>query len=182
MNKGSRLSVRGGRNLPPIPQGDASEPHEIAYGGTSGAGPSADRRQGTVDDGFGLASNAHGSQQQHEQAGYDHYASSAYSHQSQHHQAYQPSQHEVDHYNELQHNAAPSAAAQGQMHHQYGEGSQYDDYQSSAGPPGYESVSGASGQHYQQHSQQQGASGQHYQQHSQQQQGAYGGHYPHEKF
>ncbi len=72
---GSRM--RGPRDLPSIPQHETAEPQEIVYDHT---GSAADRRQGTVDDGFGLASNAHGSHQQHEPAGYDNYASSAYEH------------------------------------------------------------------------------------------------------
>ncbi len=61
---GSR--IRGARAMPSIPQGTASEPHEIVYDSNAAPGPAADRRQGTIDDGFGLASVAHGSQQPHE--------------------------------------------------------------------------------------------------------------------
>ncbi|GAK62085.1 uncharacterized protein PAN0_001d0282 [Moesziomyces antarcticus] len=130
-DSGSRM--RGPRDLPSIPQHETAEPQEIVYDNT---GSAADRRQGTVDDGFGLASNAHGSHQQHEQAGYDNYASSAYDHQSQSQQyhSYHPSSA----------GANDGAAREGTSAAQYGDGSQYHDYQSSVGPPGYESVAGGS--------------------------------------
>ncbi|SNX81903.1 uncharacterized protein MEPE_00608 [Melanopsichium pennsylvanicum] len=143
-NSGSRM--RGPRNLPVIPQHETvAEPEEIVYGGT--ANP-ADRRQGTIDDGFGLASVAHGSQQPHEtrnEGGYDHYASSAYDHQQQH-QQHQPQFHN-DHpsQNQYEEAGAGSSSAGGVQGYRNQQGtSHYDDYQSSAGPPGYESVAGGS--------------------------------------
>ena len=140
--------MRGPRNLPSIPQHATGEPEEIMYGGS--AAP-VDRRQGTVDDGFGLASVAHGSQQPHEathESGYDHYASSAYDHQQQHQQHHQ-------------YQSYPAAGA-GEYEHARGEGSSsaagpyhtdahYDDYQSSTGPPGYDSVAGGSGAYQHNH-------------------------------
>lgn len=138
---GSRM--RGPRNLPSIPQHEGAEPQEIVYDGAA-AGTPAERRQGTVDDGFGLASVAHGSSHNHEAThdGYNQYASSAYDHQSQHQQQYhnyQPS----GHYEDARGEPSSSAAAGGQYGHQ--EENHYDDYQSSAGPPGYESVAHGSG-------------------------------------
>ena len=146
-NGGSRM--RGPRNLPSIPQHETGEPEEIMYGGS--AAP-VDRRQGTIDDGFGLASVAHGSQQPHEtthESGYDHYASSAYDHQQQHHQ-------------QQQYQSYPTAGGAGEYEHARGEGSSsaagpyhadahYDDYQSSTGPPGYDSVAGGSGAYQHNH-------------------------------
>ena len=145
-NGGSR--TRGPRNLPAIPQGAGAEPHEIVYDGS--AAP-ADRRQGTVDDGFGLASVAHGSQQQDgttHDTGYDHYASSAYGHQSQQaeqqYYGHRPPAGGATQYQDARPEAASSAA--GHSYH-YPGGSQYDDYQSSAGPPGYDSIAAGSAQH-----------------------------------
>ncbi|CDU23183.1 uncharacterized protein SPSC_01812 [Sporisorium scitamineum] len=158
---GSR--VLGSRTLPSIPQHDAAEPQEIVYDGS--AAP-ADRRQGTIDDGFGLASAAHGSQHQHEpthETGYDHYASSAYGHQTQEqpqHQQYHSSYPSVGNMSQYQdqHRAEPSSVANAAPGHYGTEGSHYDDYQSSVGPPGYDAVAGGSGSAYQHN------------------------HYPHEKF
>ncbi|KAJ1028026.1 hypothetical protein NDA13_003477 [Ustilago tritici] len=135
---GSRM--RGPRNLPVIPQHEGAEPQEIVYDGAA-AGTSAEHRQGTVDDGFGLASS-HNHEATHD--GYNQYASSAYDHQSQqqHQQyhSYQPS----GHYDDAARGEPSSSAAVGQAYgHQ--EDNHYDDYQSSAGPPGYESVVGGSG-------------------------------------
>lgn len=151
---GSR--VLGSRTLPSIPQHDAAEPQEIVYDGS--AAP-VDRRQGTIDDGFGLASVAHGSQHQHEpthETGYDQYASSAYGHQTQaqhqqQHQQYHSSYPSVGNMSQYQdqHRAEPSSTAQGQSYHNPAEGSHYDDYQSSVGPPGYDMVTGGSGGTYQ---------------------------------
>ena len=151
---GSR--VIGSRTLPSIPQHTGGEPHEIVYDG--GAAP-ADRRQGTIDDGFGLASVAHGSQQPHEpthESGYDHYASSAYEHHAQQpqHQQYHSSYPSVGNMSQYQnpHRAEPSSSAAGQAYHQQDD-SHYDDYQSSAGPPGYDTIAGGSGGTYQQNRQ-----------------------------
>ncbi|GAC99322.1 hypothetical protein PHSY_006923 [Pseudozyma hubeiensis SY62] len=143
--QGSRMA--GSRTLPSIPQGGAPEPHEIVY---DRADAPADRRQGTIDDGFGLASVAHGSQNPHETAhetGYDQYASSAYDHAAaQHqpqHQQYHSSYPSVGNMSQFpDHRAEPSASGQG--YHNV-EGSQYDDYQSTTGPPGYDTVAGGAG-------------------------------------
>ncbi|SPO21169.1 uncharacterized protein UTRI_00646 [Ustilago trichophora] len=145
-NGGSRM--RGPRNLPAIPQHETAEPEEIVYGG---AAAPADRRQGTIDDGFGLASVAHGSSQPHEishETGYDHYASSAYDHQQQQqkHQQQQQQQQQYHSYYPDAGEASSSAAGQG-YHHQ--DASHYDDYQSSVGPPGYDSVAGGGSAAYQ---------------------------------
>lgn len=150
---GSR--VMGSRTLPPIPQHGVAEPHEIVYDGSSAP---ADRRQGTIDDGFGLASVTPSSSQQplettHE-SGYNHYASSAYDHQTQQqqHQQYHSSYPSVGNMSQYpDHRGEPSSSTMvpGQGYPNV-EGNQYDDYQSSAGPPGYDSVAGsASGTAYQ---------------------------------
>lgn len=133
--------MRGPRNLPAIPQHESGEPEGIVYGGSS---EPSERRQGTIDDGFGLASVAHGSQQPHDathETGYDQYASSAYDHsQQQQYHSYHPSAGGVNHYDD---DRGASSSAAGQGYHQQ-DASHYDDYQSSAGPPGYDSVAGGS--------------------------------------
>ncbi|KAJ1030120.1 hypothetical protein NDA16_000820 [Ustilago loliicola] len=139
---GSRMP--GPRTLPAIPQHEGAEPQEIVYHGAA-AGTSVERRQGTVDDGFGLASVAHGSSHTHEAThdGYNQYASSAYDHQSQQHQQYHSSYQPSGHHQDARGEPSLSAAAGQGYGHQ--EDIHYDDYQSSAGPPGYESVAGGSG-------------------------------------
>nr|QBH67403.1 hypothetical protein UE_1337 [Ustilago esculenta]QBH67521.1 hypothetical protein UEMT_1987 [Ustilago esculenta] len=146
---GSRM--RGSHILPPIPQHEGAEPEEIVYGGNSAP---ADRRQGTIDDGFGLVSVAHGSQQPHDathETGYDHYASSAYDHSQQQQLEYQvhhPSAGGVDQYEDPRSQASSSAPAQGYRH---ADTHHYDDYQISAGLPGYDSVAGGSGAYQHNH-------------------------------
>ncbi|PWZ01443.1 pali-domain-containing protein [Testicularia cyperi] len=134
--------IRGGRTLPGVP----SEPQEIVYGNTAPA--ESHDRQGTIDDGFGLTMSQINSalpRGDTQDSSYEQYSSSAYERQQQSQlprhaagQSYYPGH--------------PSEYHSGNDH-EYGGGfgqasssnvmNDYDDYQSSAGPPGYESVSGS---------------------------------------